>query len=89
MINIGDTVNFTHGKNNYCGRVVVFVPKKIDAFKFRDKFEEVKDTNFNFTENFNRVIVVVPSGKRNCSCSICSLEGRWLKNIYSTRRNEW
>ena len=67
MINIGDIVNFTYGKNNYCGRVVAFVPKKIDAFTFREKYKEVRDTNCNFcfVENYDRVIVVVPSGKRN------------------------
>lgn len=43
--------------------------KKIDAFVFREKYKEVRDTNcnFNFVENYDRVIVVVPSGKK---CSI-------------------
>ncbi|EOS35396.1 hypothetical protein C804_00999 [Lachnospiraceae bacterium A4] len=67
MINIGDNVSFSYGKNNFIGRVVTFVPKKIDAFTFRDKFEQVKDSNcnFNFVEDYDRVIVVVASGKRN------------------------
>lgn len=67
MINIGDIVNFTYGKNNYYGRVVVFVPKKIDAFEFREKYKEVKDSNCNFcfVEDYDRVVVVVATGKRN------------------------
>ena len=67
MINIGDIVNFVYGKNNYCGRVVIFVPKKIDAFEFREKYKEVKDSNCNFcfVEDYDRVVVVVPTGKRN------------------------
>lgn len=60
-------MNFTYGKNDYCGRVVVFVPKKIDAFKFREKYKEVKDSNCNFcfVEDYDRAVVVVPTGKRN------------------------
>jgi len=67
LINIGDIVNFVYGKNNYCGRVVIFVPKKIDAFEFREKYKEVKDSNCNFcfVEDYDRVVVVVPTGKRN------------------------
>ncbi|MCM1235675.1 MAG: hypothetical protein NC489_36735 [Ruminococcus flavefaciens] len=66
MINIGDVVSFSYGKNILNGNVVVFIPKNIDAFKYREYFEEVKDSNcnFNFIEKYDRVIVMVATGKK-------------------------
>ena len=67
MIKIGDIVCFKYGKNEYKGRVAVFVPEKVDAFKYRNKYKEVSDynCNFNFIEDYQRAIVVVSSGKYN------------------------
>lgn len=67
MIEIGDVVCFKYGKNEYKGRVIVFVPERIDAFEYRDQYKEVSDynCNFNFKENYPRAIVIVASGKYN------------------------